>query len=120
MMTPTEQPPASEPQTVEEFLRVGWNLHASGQFEAAEKDFRKALALKPDSIDSYYALGLSLKAQDRREETIQAFQTVVSLLDKEEGASDSRRTMLHRLALGHINMLKLGDWNLEKEIWQKR
>lgn len=119
-MTPPEQPPASEPKTAEEYLRVGWVLHASGQDEAAEKDFRKALELQPDSVEPYYALGLSLKAQDRREETIQAFQTVVSLLDKSNELNNNRKTMLHRLALGHINMLKQGDWNLEKEIWQKR
>jgi hypothetical protein len=65
-------------------------------------------------------LGVSLKAQDRREETIKAFQTVVALLDKDQAINEVRKTMLHRLALGHINLLRQGDWNLEKEIWQKR
>jgi hypothetical protein len=28
--------------------------------------------------------------------------------------------VMHRLLLGHVNQLKTGDWNLEKEIWKAR
>jgi tetratricopeptide (TPR) repeat protein len=119
-MPETMQPPASKPDTIEEILSLGWSEYASGQFEAAEKTFRKVLDQSADAIEAYYGLGLSLKAQDRREETIRAFQKVVDLLEKDQAVDRVRKTMLRRLALGHINVLRQGDWNLEKEIWQKR
>ena len=76
--------------------------------------------MEPKSIEGYYGLGLVLKAEDRRQDAVQAFQQVISLL--EDGAVDdpSRHAMLRRLSMGHINQLKDGDWNLEKEIWKKR
>ncbi len=119
-MPETMQSPASEAMPSAELLRQGWNEYGSGHFEDAEKSFRKILDQTADSIEAYYGLGLALKAQDRREETIRAFQKVVDLLEKDQSVDRVRKTMLRRLALGHINILRQGDWNLEKEIWQKR
>ena len=117
----TETIPASipEPQDPEGYQRRGYAYYSRGEYLAAEADFKAALKLDPKTVDSAFALGLTYKMQKRPEEGIQAFQHVVQLI--EAGAIDgkSRKEMLRRLAKGHINEMSSGDWNLEKEIWQK-
>lgn len=115
----TEEPPGS-PQTYAEFYRQGWALHAAGKQDAAETSLRKAIELEPESVDAYYTLGLALKAQDRRREAVEAFRKVLSLIEAGVIEHNSRSEMIRRLALGHINQVEQGDWNLEKEIWQKK
>jgi tetratricopeptide (TPR) repeat protein len=115
---PTTNPTQSK--TYEDYYREGWSLHGSKKDEdAAEENFRKAIALNPKSVDAYYGLGLVLKTQDRRQEAIAAFQQVVDLLDANTVEDRNRSQMLHRLSIGHINKLKTGDWDLEKEIWKR-
>jgi hypothetical protein len=55
----------------------------------------------------------------RKEEAIPSFQKAVSLIEAGKLENKDRSEMLRRLALGHINELTVGDWNLEKEIWQR-
>jgi hypothetical protein len=59
-----------------------------------------------------------LKALDKKEAGIQEFKTVIDLLDTQSELSPTRYQIMRRLALGHMNELAQGDWNLEKEIWQ--
>ena len=66
----------------------------------------------------HIGLGLVLKTQDRRQDAILAFQNVVDLLEANPIEDRSRSQMLRRLAIGHMNQLKTGDWDLEKEIWK--
>jgi tetratricopeptide (TPR) repeat protein len=107
-------------KTYEDYYREGWTLHGSKKDEdAAEENFRQAIALSPKSVDAYYGLGLVLKAQDRRQEAIQAFQKVLDLLSANTVEDRIRSQMLHRLSIGHINQMKTGDWDLEKEIWKR-
>lgn len=105
-------------KTYEDYYREAWAFHGSKKDEdAAEENFRQAIALNPSSVDAYYGLGLVLKAQDRRQDAIQAFQKVVELLDAQTVGDLSRAHMLRRLSIGHMNQMKTGDWGLEKEIW---
>jgi tetratricopeptide (TPR) repeat protein len=107
-------------KTFDDYIREGWMLHSSKKDDdAAEENFRQAITLNPKSVDAYYGLGLVLKAQDRRQDAIIAFQQVVDFLDASTVEDRSRSQMLHRLAIGHMNYLKTGDWNLEKEIWKR-
>lgn len=110
----------SKPATSEaEFISKGWALKSSGKFDDAEANFRKAISLNPESVEAYYGLGMTLKAMDRRQDSIQSFEKVLELIDS--GIEDqSRGAMLHRLAVAHINLLRSGDWGLEKEIWKKK
>jgi len=109
------------PTTAADFRKRGWAYHARGQYTEAEADFRKALELAPDDVETLYALGLCLKQQERANEAAEVFRQVVSRLENvetDDALERARVGMLHRLALGHVNELTKGDWDLEKEIWQ--
>jgi tetratricopeptide (TPR) repeat protein len=108
-----------QPQSSMEYLRRGYAFYARSLFPEAEDDFRKAIELDPEAVDAVYALGMALKAHGRHEESIQVFKQVLSLLNAGAVADRVRADMLRRLAVGHINFITSGDWNLEKEIWQK-
>jgi len=118
-MTPDERATTTQPRSETEYYEQGWLLHSSRKDEdAAEENFRRAIDFNPKFIDAYFGLGLVLKSQDRRQESIQAFQKVIELLESDPLEDRSRAEMLRRLALAHINQMKSGDWNLEQEIWK--
>ena len=119
-MTPEQTVNPAQPKTYEDYYREGWALHGSKKNEdAAEENFRQAIAINPKSVDAYFGLGLVLKAQDRNQEAIQAFQSVVDLLEANTVEDRNRSQMLRRLSMGHMNQMRTGDWNLEKEIWKR-
>jgi tetratricopeptide (TPR) repeat protein len=115
-LDPTELP---EPNEYEGFMRRAWAYHAKGDLERAESDFRRAISYSPESVDANFALGLNLKSQDKTEEAIEAFNNTMKLIEAGRVENDSKKEMLRRLTLGHINELTIGDWNLEEEIWHK-
>jgi tetratricopeptide (TPR) repeat protein len=112
--------PASmgEPASADEYQRRGMAFYARKQFDAAVTDLKKAISLDNNHIDSYYSLGMVLKALDRKEEASDAFKQVLSLIKANPNPDTTKYDMLRKLALGHINEMNLGDWNLEKEIWK--
>jgi tetratricopeptide (TPR) repeat protein len=105
------------PQSAAENAHQGWQFYGKGDLRAAEECFRIAISLSPALVDAYFGLGLALKAQNRGPEAIEIFQKVVDLLEKDTTIDSTRRAMLRRLTSGQINLLKSGDWGLEKEIW---
>ena len=112
--------PASlgEPTSADEFQKRGMAFYARKQYDAAEGDLRKAISMDSNHVDSHYSLGMVLKACDRKEEAIIAFNQVLELMAANPGSNTAKKDMLRRLALGHINEMAQGDWNLEKEIWK--
>jgi tetratricopeptide (TPR) repeat protein len=121
MQSPDDNRPlAAEPLDYADYYRQGWDHHVKREEEPAEASLRKALALEPESVDANYVLGLVLKSQQRGKEAIESFERVLDLLDQNKVEDRTRSAMLRRLAKGHINHLKTGDWNLEKEIWQRK
>ena len=96
---------------------LGWGLYGGGQYAEAAEQFERVLAVSPDSVDARYGLGLSCKALGGKEAAVGAFEKVVEMSQQIE--DHVRGTMLRRLARGHINEMNSGDWNLEKEIWQR-
>lgn len=108
-----------QPQTVSDYMRRGYAYYARSKFPEAEGDFKKAMEIEPKAVDAIYALGMSLKAQGRKDDSIQAFQQVIDMIGQGAIENKVRANMLRRLALGHINEIKEGDWNLEKEIWHR-
>jgi tetratricopeptide (TPR) repeat protein len=107
-----------EPTTADEFQRRGMAFYARQQYNAAEADLKRAISLDSNHIDSYYSLGMVLKAIGRKEDAIAAFTHVLDLISANVNSDTTKFDMLRRLALGHVNEIKQGDWNLEKEIWK--
>jgi tetratricopeptide (TPR) repeat protein len=114
-LDPAEMP---EPTDLAGYIRRGWAYHSRGINDKAEADFNQAIELAPNSIDANYVLGLVYKAQGKKEQAIKSFKTVVRLIEADQLEDKIRAEMLRRLATGHVNELSMGDWNLEKEIWQ--
>lgn len=105
--------------TSEDYLKRGMAFYARKQYEEAERDLRTAISLNDALVDAYYALGLVLKAESRKEEAIQVFEKLLDLIGRGVVKNSQKIAMLRRLTKGHINFLTTGDWNLEKELWQR-
>jgi tetratricopeptide (TPR) repeat protein len=116
---PVDPTSMGEPTTADEFQKRGMAFYARKQFQAAENDLKKAISLDSKHTDSYYSLGMVLKAVDRKDEAIEVFKQVLDLISTSPEAHTAKTDMLRRLALGHINEMAHGDWDLEKEIWQR-
>jgi len=103
---------ASLPQSAEEFVQSGWNHYSKKEYYRAEADFQKALELSPDHIDTLYALAMTFQTSGRQQEAIHTFERVLKGLAQLEEVDKVRAHMLGRLAQGHINRIKTGDWKL--------
>ena len=103
------------PQSNAELIQRGWLFFGKQNYAKALDDFSAALNHDPDNPDLLYALGLAHKCSGAPQKALETFEKVLLHLDKYEDAVEAR--MLQRMIHGHINQLKNGDWNLEKEIW---
>jgi tetratricopeptide (TPR) repeat protein len=115
---PVDPTTMGEPSTADEYQKRGMAFYARKKYNDAEVDLQKAISLEGNNIDSYYTLGMVLKALDHKEEAVQAFTKALDMIKTNPGPSSAKYDMLKRLALGHINEMTQGDWNLEKEIWK--
>lgn len=116
---PVDPTSMGEPATAEEFQRRGMAYYARKQFTEAEADLKKAISLDGNNIDSYYSLGMVMKAVHRNEDAVNAFKQVVDLISAKSDAGSVKLDMLRRLALGHINEITEGEWNLGSEMWKR-
>ena len=57
----------------------GFIFSKQGQFAAAERELRAALALKPDHADAWYVLGLNAQRQGHDTDAIAAFQAAIRI-----------------------------------------
>lgn len=113
--TAADEPQSGDaPQNEEEYVQSGWNHYTKKEYYRAEADFKKALEISPDNVDTLYALGMALQASGRQPEAIQTFEKVIKMLEDPGDENFVRAHMLTRLALGHINRIKTGDWKLER------
>lgn len=96
-------------------LRLGWAFYGSGRLDRAENAFQEARRLLPDDSEPAFGLGLTYKKEGKSAEAVEAFRAAAertsSLTDR------ARAAILRRLALGHINYLERGEWDLEREVW---
>jgi tetratricopeptide (TPR) repeat protein len=115
---PLDPEKISNPQNATEYHQRGIAFYARKQYDLAVADFSQAISLDGSMVDAYYSLGMVLKASGRTADSVKAFSKVADLLAPQAGVGKAEVDMLRRLALGHINMLTQGDWNLEKEIWK--
>ena len=107
---PTE-PSVSRP--ADALIESGWSHYSKKEYFRAEDDFKKALDIDPDNTDIMYALAMSQQASGRLKEAIGTFEDVIKLLEVNKIDDPVRFLMLTRLANGHINRMKTGDWKIE-------
>lgn len=107
------------PQAYSDYVNRGYLYYSRNRFAEAEADFRKAIEQDNSGVNAIYALGMTLKSQKKLDESVQNFQKVISLLEAGVEEDKVKTTMVRRLALGHINEMQHGDWDLEKEIWHR-
>ena len=112
---PLDPEKISNPQNAAEYHQRGIAFYARKQYDLAVADFSQAISLDGNMVDAYYSLGMVLKASGRTADSVKAFSKVADLLAPQAGVGKAEVDMLRRLALGHINMLTQGDWNLEKD-----
>jgi tetratricopeptide (TPR) repeat protein len=115
---PVDPAAIESPTTAQDFVRRGMAYYARKSYAEAEKDLRQAITLDAKEIEGHYRLGMVFKAMKKKEDSIREFKTVIDLLEAQSELSPAKYEMMHRLALGHMNEVSQGDWNLEKEIWQ--
>jgi tetratricopeptide (TPR) repeat protein len=115
---PVDPAAMEQPTDTAAYLRRGYAYYGVHQYADAVEDFRRALELDPNAVDAVYGQGMSLKASGKKEEAIAAFKKALALIDQGVIPDKSRARILHRLALGHVNEITIGNWNLEAEIWQ--
>lgn len=111
------QPENINPQTPSEYTARGWVYFSQKKYNQAVADYKTALVNEPENPDIFYAMGLALKASGATAEALEAFSKVDQYLPKIEDRQ--KATIVSRLTHGQINQIKTGDWNLEKEVWQK-
>jgi tetratricopeptide (TPR) repeat protein len=111
-------PDKVDPKDTPEFLERGWLYYSQQKYESAEADIGLVLQREPNNIDALFALGLTLKALQKPKEAIEAFSRIDPALPTIE--DHQRAIMIARLAHGHINHLRSGEWNLEKEVWKSK
>jgi cytochrome c-type biogenesis protein CcmH/NrfG len=99
-------------------MQKGWEAYVQGDFLLAETTFRQAVDKDPNNIDGLYALGMTLRYDNKYPLAIKVFQKVIEMVTYLE--DQSRARMIRRLALGHIHQMETGDWNLEKEVWSRK
>ncbi len=116
---PVDPAKMAEPVTVDDYQKRGMAFYARKQYKEAEHDLVKAASLDTNNIDAYYSLGMVLKAENKKNEAVAAFNQVINLIHSHSDSAQVKYDMLRRLALGHVNELTQGDWNLEKEIWKR-
>lgn len=115
---PVDPTTMGEPTTSADLQKRGMAYYARKQFKEAEADLKKSISLDANNIDAYYSLGMVYKATDCKDDAVSAFTKVIDLIQTNPEISQTKKDMLRKLALGHINELTQGDWNLEKEIWK--
>lgn len=102
-----------EAKTPEELLLRGWAYRVKHEPDKGEADFRKLLDLQPKSIYAQYGLAQVLMEQGKNAEATKAFQEVAKWIEGGVLQGDEVRAgMLRRQALGHIERMKTGHWDL--------
>ena len=116
---PVDPTAMEQPSDTAAYIRRGYAYYGVKHYDEAIEDFKKASDLDPNAVDAIYGQGMSLKASGKKDEAILVFKKAIALLDGGVVPDKSRARILRRLALGHVNEMTSGNWNLEAEIWQR-
>jgi Flp pilus assembly protein TadD len=97
------------------WLRLGWALYAAGRYPQAAEAAREGGAVAKADPEPSYLLGMALKANGEKVMAATAFHAAAALLPWLQDTV--RAAMLRRLAVGQVNWLERGKWDLEPETW---
>jgi TolA-binding protein len=104
---------STDSSAAQELLHSGWAHRVKHELAEAESDFRKGLQKLPDDVYGNYGLAQVLMEQGNKTEATGFFQRVAKLIDDGAFKDDRvRANMLHRQALGHVERMKTGEWEL--------
>ncbi len=109
-------PELTQPQNQAEFLQRAWTFYSRQKYSLAQADFETVLSQDENNFDANFGLSLTLKASGNNQQALKAFEKTLALVPSIE--DKQRANIMQRLIRGHINQIKTGDWNLEKEVWQ--
>jgi tetratricopeptide (TPR) repeat protein len=104
----------SNPNSAEAYSNLGWGYYGQKKYDEAAQAFRQSLTLDRNLIDGHYGLGLTLKESGAGPDAVPEFEAVVKLAPQD--GNTVRGQMLARLARGHINRIKSGDWGLDTDL----
>ena len=97
------------------WLRFGWALYAAGSYLQAAEAARECRTRSASDPEPSYLMGMALKAAGDGEAAVAAFKAAAAVLPAMQEAV--RGAMLRRLAVGQVNWIERGKWDLEPETW---
>jgi tetratricopeptide (TPR) repeat protein len=83
----------------------GWCLYYLGEADAARAAFERHVALRPDTGDSHFALGLLALDDDRIEDAEARFDEALALFEAQGPAKDLSKTLTRRAEI----LIRRGD-----------
>ena len=101
---------SANPNSAEAHSNLAAGLYGQQKYDEAIQAYEKALALDSNLVDAHYGLALTLKQAGHKDRSAQEFEIVIKLAPQLE--SGARAQMLSKLAQGHINHMRTGDWHL--------
>jgi tetratricopeptide (TPR) repeat protein len=107
----------ANPQDGQIAIGLAWALYAAGEYEKSDVMFSQAGLLDPGDVEPPYGNGMARRQRGDKQGAIEAFEKALRLADRLEDRT--RAQLLQRLAKGHVNFLRSGDWNLEREVWRR-
>ncbi len=97
------------------WLRLGWAMYAAGKYPQAAEAARECRNRAASDPEPSYLLGMALKAAGDGGAAVAAFRAAAAVLPDMQDAV--RGAMLRRLAVGQVNWIERGKWDLEPETW---
>ena len=116
----TKRSQAGGPQTPAEPeaqtpLDRAWAAYGAQDLAQAQREVQGVLDQSPHDVEAAYLAGLVARSQGEGDRATAAFQVVID--HHAQIADTTRARMLRRLAVGHLNQLARGQWDLEPETW---
>jgi cytochrome c-type biogenesis protein CcmH/NrfG len=108
---------AAKPQDAQAAVDLAWAYYAAGEYQESEAAFAQASTLDPGDVEPAYGMGMARRQRGDKAGAMQAFERALRLSDRVQDRT--RAQLLQRLAKGHINFLRDGDWDLEREVWRR-
>ncbi|MDA1329604.1 MAG: tetratricopeptide repeat protein [Chloroflexi bacterium] len=94
-------------------LERAWSLRVNHKLGDAETAFSEYLERDPENVHAVYGLAQVMMEQGRDKDAAKQFKQAIKLIDSGVlGDDELRAGLLRRQALGHIERMKTGSWDL--------
>ncbi len=97
----------ADPNSIQAQTNLGWGLYGNDQYEAAIKQFERALELNGDFFDARYGLALAAKKAGQTTQAVLEFEKTSTLLTQIE--DKARAQVLSRIIQKHLGDLRSGS-----------